>query len=410
VRNGGIDELLRGVMLDERLNRETLNLTANESVLSNTARSLLALEVGNRYFFGASDSSSTLANPSSPFATRGLPGLTELVAVALAKTRIALGAAIVNLSCLSGVHAKVCAILAASLPGESIVATPVSAGGHFGTGELLTRLGRRFCPLPMDDDTQEVDYLALRSLFQGGAKTLYLNVSFHLRPWDLRRLRAAVGEGATIIYDASHTLGLILGGEFQDPLREGADIICGNTHKTLPGPQKGMLAYREKEFGTAADAFLDGALYSSTHAGSTAALAVTLLEIGEYGSEYARQIIRNSNALGAALDKLGGEVRRCHVPHYTENHQIHLFVDSVGDHGELGRNLASNRIAVNFDNSIGGRRYIRIGTQEVTRRGMSEADMGYVAHLVWETLAGRSSEHEVSLFARRFDRIHFSFD
>ena len=44
------------------------------------------------------------------------------------------------------------------------------------------------------------------------------------------------------MYDGAHVLGLIAGGVFQDPLREGADIMTGSSHKTFPGPQGGFLA------------------------------------------------------------------------------------------------------------------------------------------------------------------------
>ena len=44
-----------------------------------------------------------------------------------------------------------------------------------------------------------------------------------------------------INYDAAHVAGLIAGGKFQDPLREGADTMTMSTHKTLFGPQGGLV-------------------------------------------------------------------------------------------------------------------------------------------------------------------------
>src|SRR5207253_619977 len=73
-----------------------------------------------------------------------------------------------------------------------------------------------------------------------GATAFYMDVSFYINPHNLNEIREALGPEAIIIYDASHTMGLIMGQEFQAPLREGADVLCGNTHKTLPGPQKGL--------------------------------------------------------------------------------------------------------------------------------------------------------------------------
>jgi len=49
-----------------------------------------------------------------------------------------------------------------------------------------------------------------------------------------------------INYDAAHVAGLISGGEFQDPLREGVDTMTMSTHKTLFGPQGGLVLAFEK--------------------------------------------------------------------------------------------------------------------------------------------------------------------
>jgi len=46
----------------------------------------------------------------------------------------------------------------------------------------------------------------------------------------------------------------LMGGQLQSPFNEGADIICANTHKTLPGPQKGLIVFKEKTLGERAKA------------------------------------------------------------------------------------------------------------------------------------------------------------
>ena len=52
--------------------------------------------------------------------------------------------------------------------------------------------------------------------------------------------------GAYIHFDGAHVAGLIAGGKFQDPLREGADVFTISTHKTLPGPQGGAVFSHSK--------------------------------------------------------------------------------------------------------------------------------------------------------------------
>ncbi len=44
-----------------------------------------------------------------------------------------------------------------------------------------------------------------------------------------------------ILYDGAHVLGLILGEQFQNPFLEGAHLINASTHKTFPGPQRGII-------------------------------------------------------------------------------------------------------------------------------------------------------------------------
>ena len=47
-------------------------------------------------------------------------------------------------------------------------------------------------------------------------------------------------EPPVIMYDMAHVLGLY--GAFQEPLKEGADVVTGSTHKTFFGPQRGVIA------------------------------------------------------------------------------------------------------------------------------------------------------------------------
>lgn len=64
-------------------------------------------------------------------------------------------------------------------------------------------------------------------------------------PINEAKKEAAQEVGAKIMYDAVYVLGLIAGGRFQNPLKEGADLISASTHKTFPGPQV-VLSYVTK--------------------------------------------------------------------------------------------------------------------------------------------------------------------
>lgn len=128
------------------------------------------------------------------------------------------------------------------------------------------------------------------------------------------------------------------------------------------------------------------------------------------GAEFARQIIANSNALGAALAEMGHEVRRANTGRWSENHQVHLITDKIGHYRTLYAQLAANGIIVNFDHVLGGRMFIRLGTQEITRRGMRQAEMVEIATLLTWALSGTDVRNTVEALVARYQSAHYSFD
>lgn len=406
-----IDVLRRGLLSDIAANATCLSLTANESFMSNSARAFMSSELSDRYFSGPGDADGVVSNPYGPFMSRGLPGVSALVAAAEAAAREMLGAAVVSLSCLSGVHAMTCVLLAVTDPGDTVVSLGVPAGGHFGTQTIVERTGRQHVSAPYDFDTLGVDLDALAAQWRAHrAKVLYLDSSYYLQPHDLRGLREAVGSDATIVYDASHTLGLIMGGRFQQPLQEGADIVCGNTHKTLPGPHKALVAFRDAEHGRRALDVIDAGLYSSPHLAHLVPLAMTILEMRKFGRAYAAQVVANAVALAQQLSDHGFEVRRIPGGEYTRNHQIHVFPKDGGLPRDIYVRLLRSNIVVGFDNAFGGRPYMRLGAQQLTRRGMDEDQMRVVADMLRRGIDGADLRSEVEKFMRNYGKARYSFD
>lgn len=403
-----IKSLLDPIKQEEIRNNEFLHLTANEAQMSETARMFLGSKLSERYYMGGGEDNLV---DLGAFTALGLPGVEALIAKAEEATKEMLHAQVINLNCLSGVHAMMCAILSTTEPGDTVMNVNTKDGGHFATPGILQKVGRKQIYATYDLKNLKFDIeKTAKDFHDAGAKAIYLDVSYYLNPHNLKELRTALGEEAIIIYDASHTMGLILGQEFQDPLREGANVICANTHKTLPGPQKGMIAFRDKEFGEKANAIINGSLYSSPHTQSMIALATTLLELYEFGKEYAQQIINNSNAIAQTFVDLGYEVRKANTGRYSENHQTHVYVDNKGDRVELYRKLIKNNISTNFDSVMGGRDFIRVGTQELTRRGMNEEEMKKVANFIHRAFQGENVKDEVIAFNKKFPSILYSFD
>jgi glycine/serine hydroxymethyltransferase len=401
--------MLERIRAEDFRTSRMLHLTANETLMSDTARSFLGLRLNDRYFMGGGDEDQIV--DFNPFTFRGMPDLYALVSSAERAAKQMLQACSVNLNCLSGVHAMMCAILSTTDPGDVVMSVDLTQGGHFATKLIIERTGRQHISTSYDFDTLRFDAAKVaRDFHAANAKALYLDVSFYINPHNLRELRELLGSEAIIIYDASHTLGLIMGGIFQQPLAEGADVICGNTHKTLPGPQKGLVAFREETLADRANTIINSGLFSSAHTGSMVALAISILEIERFGHEFATQIVRNSNALGEELARLGYEVRTARSGRYSESHQLHLMVGSPDTYRQLYVRLVDAGISVNFDNALGGRMYIRLGTQDITRRGMTEPDQAIVARFVDRGLSGELKADEVADYMQDYQAVRFSFD
>src|SRR5919206_108612 len=185
-----------------------------------------------------------------------------------------------------------------------------------------------------------------------------------------------------INYDGAHVAGLIAGGEFQDPLGEGADSMTMSSHKTLWGPQGGIIVSLEKHADAIKKAIFPGNT-SSHHLHHVAGKAIALAESLEFGKQYAKQVIKNAKSLAENLVKYGfgvlGEKRG-----YTASHQMAIDVSKFGDGGNIERNLEKGNIILNRQLLPGdikaGRHYmhpsgIRIGVSEITRLGMKESEM-----------------------------------
>jgi glycine hydroxymethyltransferase len=182
-------------------------------------------------------------------------------------------------------------------------------------------------------------------------------------------------------------LGLIAGGQFQDPLREGADLMTGSSHKTFPGPQGGFLLSSSED-----EAFqrrLNNAMFpgvcSSYHLHHVAGKVMALAEFMEYGEAYARDIVSNAQAFAAALASEGFDVL-AESRGYTASHQVltrHGDLDS-GAGARAAKRLEEAGIITNMNMLPGDTKALspsglRLGVQELTRVGFTNEDMQDVA-------------------------------
>jgi fluorothreonine transaldolase len=383
-----------------------LSLSANENVISDTAAQFLGSKLANRYYFKATNGR-FLDFPD--FAASGLQTVDGVVNAAKDVICEMAGASYVNLFALSGIHAMLMSIVSLTEPGDTVLSLSPAEGGHFSTRSIVEKVGRSSIVAPLTDGKIDIDKLS-DLLKDTPVKLIYLDLMNHIETVDIASIRAAARPDTYIVYDASHTLGLILGGQFQDPFAEGADVICANTHKTFPGPHRGLILAKDTVLGEKIESTIDGTFYSSVHYGTLLAMLVTIFEMHAYGKEFAKQIIKNANTLAQQLEASSVKVAHSSDGSYTKNHQIHLSFRNRGEARSALELLRENDIVAHlcFRKSIG--HFVRLGVQEVTRKGMNEDNMKTIAHIISSVLNGTAQDGVARQLAIDYQSVHYSFD
>jgi aminomethyltransferase len=234
---------------------------------------------------------------------------------------------------------------------------------------------------------------------------------------ELRRMVREMKEKTWILYDMAHVLGLI-GPHFQQPFREGADLVTGSTHKTFFGTQRGVIGSNLDETSEYHDLWkaiarrtFPGSL-SNHHLGTLLGLLLAAYEMNAFADEYPRQVIANAKAFAKALKSQGLQVEGDPGIGYTETHQVILRVGyTLGP--ETARRLEENNIVVNYqalpdDEGFTASSGLRMGVQEMTRFGMKEKEFAELAGIMADAiLRQRPVKDEVTRFRSRFLRMQY---
>jgi len=219
--------------------------------------------------------------------------------------------------------------------------------------------------------------------------------------------------GAKIMYDGAHVLGLIAGGEFQDPLSEGAFVLTGSTTKTLSCSLGGLILYNDPSLDKRIHEIMDVSAYvAGYNAARVAHLAVALAEYVEFGREFYVQVVKNAQALGKALDEEGFNVVG-KVKGYTKSHMVLVDVSRIGGGMPVSKTLDKINIIsspVTLYNTGDG---VRLGTAPVTRYGMRESEMTTIAKFIRRAVRDKEDPEmlirDVADFRKPFSRVHYCF-
>ena len=334
----------------------------------------------------------------------------------------------------SGVVANLAIYSAFSNPGDYMLAASIPSGGHIshgkkehsGTAGLVHGLNIEHYPFSKEDMTIDVDATKKKvsEMISNGKKPAIamFGGSLFLFPHPVKELASFMHDnGIYINYDGAHVAGLIAGGQFQDPIGEGTDSMTMSSHKTLWGPQGGIIVSLERHADSIKKAIFPGNT-SSHHLHHVAGKAIALAESLEFGKEYAKQVISNAKILAESLANFGfrvlGEKRG-----YTESHQLAVDVSNFGDGGTIEKELEKANIILNRQLLPGdiksGKHYmhpsgVRIGVPEVTRLGMKESEMKEIASFIKQIVIDKSDPNKVgsavSKFREQFQKVHYAFE
>lgn len=403
-----------------RLFGTSLPMIASENQLSPLARRLLPSDLHDRYAEG---------RPGKRY-YQGLEHIDEIERRCEALAQELFGATYSDTRPTAGTTANMGVFFALADPGDTLLTLGTDAGAHISHARIGAAGLRdmKVETLPPDPDRLSVDVDgAIEAIREHEPRIVLLGQSLFLFPAPVEELAPVANEvGAELMYDAAHVLGLIGGGQFQDPFEEGASVMTASTHKTLPGPQGGVVLStadpdgpdEEQAMCKSLDKGIFPGVVSNHHLHHMAAKAIAFAEHLAFGEAYAADIVASSKALGEALSERGFSVL-CEEHGFTESHQVAVDVGDYGGGKLQAQRLEDAGIITNM-NMIPGDASpmepsgLRLGTQELVRLGMGPSQMDQVAELYARVILKDEDPAKVrgdaASLRERFDTVQYCFE
>ena len=386
----------------------SINLVASHNIMSPRAKAILCSDLVENFSSGGIG--------SRPHTGTVLLDRIETMLMEMAKKLW--GVPYAEYRAPSGNLANGLFMLGAMDHGDRVIGLPEKYGGHYSYSDSFAserRLEWTDIPCYGEDIPEinlelladEVDRVKPKWLMVGSATSMF--------PYPLREMSEIAGNvGARIFFDGAHFLGLAAGGQFQDPLAEGAAVMTGSTQKTLPGPIGGMILMQDQDVAERVLAKTD-AFISNYNNNRTAALVVTLAEMMAFGKEYAAKVVSNAQALARALDAEGFVVQGKDRG-FTTSHVVVVDLRSVMGSTEAINDLETARISCSkagWPATYPDRPGLRLGASASTRKGMGDEDMKQIARLLRRVLLDREDpaqvRRDVQEMAAAFTEVHFCF-
>ena len=309
----------------------------------------------------------------------------------------------------SGSQANMAVYFTFVKPSDKVMGMNLSHGGHLTHGSPVNFSGQlyNFVAYGVKKETGYIDYDEVETIaLREKPKMITVGASAYSRNIDYKAFRVIADKvGAFLFADIAHPAGLIAKKLLNDPLPH-CHVVTSTTHKTLRGPRGGLILMGkdfENPFGIVApksgrkkmiSELIDSMVIPGVQGGPLmhviAAKAVGFLENLQPDFEtYAKQVIKNAQALANKLTKLGYYI----ISGGTDNHLMLIDLRNKNLTGKAAQEaldpagITVNKNGVPFDDKspliTSG---IRIGTPALTTRGMKEPEMEIVGNLIDEVL------------------------
>jgi len=406
-----IDDAVQALIAENRVIHEEdcVNLNPAANAMNPRAEAAMAAGLGSR---------PSLGYPGDKY-EMGLDAVEKIEVIAAELAAETFGARYAEIRVGSGALANLYAFMATTRPGDKIIAPPGEIAGHVthhksGAAGLY---GLDTIEAPINARRFTVDIAALRELARRTRPTLItIGGSLNLFPHPVREIRSIADEiGAKVLFDAAHICGMIAGGEWPNPLEEGAHLMTMSAYKSLGGPPSGIVLTNEPDLAKRIEEIAYPGLTANFDLGKTAALAIGLLDWKAYGRAYAQTMREAARALAHELSQRGLEPYAA-AEGATQSHQFALLAGRWGGGQSAAKrlrraNVLTSGIGLPVAAVEGDLNGLRIGTPEIVRWGMGPEHMPELAGLIARVLIGNEPPEtvaeEVRAFRRRFRTLKF---
>ncbi len=395
------------------LEGQCINLYPGTNVMSPRVARLLGSRLATRASEG---------HPGAKYQT-GLQWSERAEVLATELTRVVFQARFAEVRALSGSMANMAVLNALTRPGDSIFSLSTSVGGHISHRQVGAAgyRGLDIHTIPYDVDRWEIKLQELRDEVKAiRPRLIILGASLILFEYPIAEVRAIADEvGAWLMYDAAHVAGLVAGGVWQHPLKEGAHVMTASTYKSLGGPPGGIVVTDDEEIAKRVDRAVFPGMTANYHTQRMAPLAIAMLEAREFGRAYAQACAENAKSLAQGMDAEGlpvaGEPRG-----WTNGHMLALDVHTLGGGRAAAHALEKAHIICNMNllpwdplAAVRNPSGLRLAVQEVTRWGMGPREMETVAKWIHAVLVQGEDpgliRQQVMQLKGRFPEVRYCF-